>query len=103
MLLLLLSRFHFNFVDNRGNSAKIIYSNEESERYSYFFKGSEDTDAPVLVASTTDDVSQSELMMVESEIKKSTQVRKHYNKIITQTIKTEETQNEEGKGWEYNF
>ena len=42
-------------------------------------------------------------MMVENEIKKSTQVRKHYNKIITQTIKTEETQNEEGKGWEYNF
>ena len=68
-----------------------------------FLKGRKETDAPAFVASATDDVSQSELMMVENEIKKSTQVRKHYNKIITQTIKTEETQNEEGKGWEYNF
>ena len=44
-----------------------------------FLKGWKETDALALVASATDDVSQSELMMVENEIKKSTQVRKHYN------------------------
>ena len=68
-----------------------------------FLKGWKETDALALVASATDDVSQSELMMVENEIKKSTQVRKHQNKIITQTIKREKTENEEGKGWEDNF
>ena len=52
-----------------------------------FLKGQKETNAPVLVAS--DDVSQSELMMVENEIKKSTQVRKHYNKIAPGTIKRE--------------
>ena len=35
-----------------------------------FLKGRKETDAPALVASVTDDVSQSELMMVENEIKK---------------------------------
>ena len=54
-----------------------------------FLKGWKETDVPVLVASATDDVSQSELMMVENEIKKSTQVRKHYNKIVPETIKRE--------------
>ena len=54
-----------------------------------FLKGWKETDAPALVASATDDVSQSELMMVENEIKKSTQVRKHYNKIVPETIKRE--------------
>ena len=54
-----------------------------------FLKGRKETDAPALVASATDDVSQSELMMVENEIKKSTQVRKHYNKIAPGTIKRE--------------
>ena len=54
-----------------------------------FLKGRKETDAPALVASATDDVSQSELMMVENEIKKSTQVRKHYNKIVPETIKRE--------------
>ena len=54
-----------------------------------FLKGRKDTDAPALAASATDDVSQSELMMVENEIKKSTQVRKHYNKIVPETIKRE--------------
>ena len=34
-----------------------------------FLKGRKETDAPALVASATDDVSQSELMMVENEIK----------------------------------
>ena len=54
-----------------------------------FLKGWKETDALALVASATDDVSQSELMMVENEIKKSTQVRKHYNKIVPETIKRE--------------
>ena len=49
----------------------------------------EGDNAPALVASATDDVSQSELMMVENEIKKSTQVRKHYNKIVPEKIKRE--------------
>ena len=35
-----------------------------------FLKGRKETDAPALVASATDDVSQSELMMIENEIKK---------------------------------
>ena len=34
-----------------------------------FLKGRKETDAPALVASATDDVSQSELMMVENEMK----------------------------------
>ena len=54
-----------------------------------FLKGRKDTDAPALVASATDDVSQSELMMVENEIKKLTQIRKNYNKIVPGTIKKE--------------
>ena len=54
-----------------------------------FLKDRKETDAPTLVASATDDVSQSELMMVENEVKKSTQVRKHYNKIVPETIKRE--------------
>ena len=54
-----------------------------------FLKGRKETDAPALVASATDDVSQSELMMIENEIKKSTQVRKYYNKIVPETIKRE--------------
>ena len=54
-----------------------------------FLKGRKETDAPALVASATDDVSQSELMMVGNEIKKSTQVRKHYNKIVPETIRKE--------------
>ena len=44
-----------------------------------FLKGQKETDTPALVASATGDVSQSELMMVENDIKKPTQVRKHYN------------------------
>ena len=54
-----------------------------------FLKGRKETGAPALVASATDDVSQSELMMVENEIKRSPQVRKHYNKIVPETIKKE--------------
>ena len=54
-----------------------------------FLKGRKETDAPALIASATDDISQSKLMMVENEIKKSTQVRKHYNKIVPETIKIE--------------
>ena len=50
-------------------------------------KGWKETDAPALVDSATDDVSQLELMMVENKIKKSTKVRKHYNQIIPETIK----------------
>ena len=52
-----------------------------------FLKGRKETEA--LVASATEDVSQSELMMVENEIKNSTQVRKHYNKFVPETIKRE--------------
>ena len=52
-----------------------------------FLKGRKEADAPALVASATDDVSQSELMMIENEIKKSTRVRKYYNKIFPETIK----------------
>ena len=54
-----------------------------------FLKGRKETNIPALVASATDNVPQSKLMMVESEIKKSTQVRKHYNKIVPETIKIE--------------
>ena len=54
-----------------------------------FLKGRMETDAPAYVANATDDVSQSELMMVENEIKKSTQARKHYNKIIPEKIERE--------------
>ena len=52
-----------------------------------FLQGRNETDAPALVASGTDDVSQLELIMVENEIKKLTQVRKHYKKIVPETIK----------------
>ena len=52
-----------------------------------FLKGRKETDAPALVSSATDDVSKSELMMVENEIKKSIQVRKHYSEIVPETIK----------------
>ena len=54
-----------------------------------FLKGLKETDASAFIANATDDVSQSELMMVENEIKKSTQVSKHYNKIVPETIKRE--------------
>ena len=54
-----------------------------------FLKGWKETDAPALVASATDDVSQSELMVVENQMKKSAQVRKHYSKIVPETIKRE--------------
>ena len=54
-----------------------------------FLKGWKETDAPALVASATDDVSQSELKVVENQMKKSAQVRKHYSKIVPETIKRE--------------
>ena len=54
-----------------------------------FLKGWKETDAPALVASATDDVSQSELTMVQNEMKRSTQFRKHYSKIVPETIKRE--------------
>ena len=41
-----------------------------------FFNSPKEADTPALVASATDEVSQSELLIVENEIKKSTQVRK---------------------------
>ena len=47
-----------------------------------FLKGRKETDAPALVASATDDVSQSELMMVENEIK-------NQHKSVPETIKRE--------------
>ena len=53
-----------------------------------FRKGRKETDAPALIASAADDVSQSELMMVENDFL-STQVRKHYNKIVPETTKRE--------------
>ena len=46
-----------------------------------FLKGRKETDAPALVASATDDVSQSELVMVENEIKKSTQAESIITKL----------------------
>ena len=52
-----------------------------------FLRCWKEADAPALAASATDDVSQSELIMVENEIEESTQVRKHYNKIVPETIK----------------
>ena len=52
-----------------------------------FLKVWKETDAQALAASATDDVSQTELMMVENEIKKLTQVRRHYNKIVAETMK----------------
>ena len=54
-----------------------------------FLKGRKETDAPALVASAADNVSQSKLIMVEIEIKKSPQVRKHHHKIVPETIKRE--------------
>ena len=54
-----------------------------------FLKGWKETNAPALVGRVTDDVSQSKLVMVVNEIKKSTQVTKHYNKIVPETIKRE--------------
>ena len=41
-----------------------------------FFNSRKEADTPALVASATDEVSQSELLIVENEIKKSTQVKK---------------------------
>ena len=52
-----------------------------------FLKVWKETDAQALAASATDDVSQTELMMVENEIKKLTQVRRHYNKIAAETMR----------------
>ena len=40
-----------------------------------FFNSRKEADTPAYVASVTDDVSQSELLIVENEIKKSTQVK----------------------------
>ena len=40
-----------------------------------FFNSRKETDIPAFVASATDDVSQSEMLIVENEIKKSTQVK----------------------------
>ena len=40
------------------------------------FNSWKEADTPALVAGATDDMSQSELLIVENEIKKSTQVKK---------------------------
>ena len=40
-----------------------------------FFNSRKEADTPAFVASATDDVSQSEMLIVENEIKKSTQVK----------------------------
>ena len=44
-----------------------------------FFNSRKEADTPAYVASVTDDVSQSELLIVENEIKKSTQVNKTHH------------------------
>ena len=41
-----------------------------------FFSSRKEVDTPALVASATDDMSDSELLIVENKIKKSTQVKK---------------------------
>ena len=41
-----------------------------------FFSSRKEEDTPALVASATDDMSESELLIVENKIKKSTQVKK---------------------------
>ena len=41
-----------------------------------FFNSRKEADTPALVASATDDVSQSKLLIVENEIRKSTQIKK---------------------------
>ena len=54
-----------------------------------FFNNRKKSDTPALVASATDDVLQSELLIVENEIKKSTQVKKPRFINIPEKIKTE--------------
>ena len=44
-----------------------------------FFSSRKEVDTPALVASATDDMSDSELLIVENKIKKSTQVKKNHH------------------------
>ena len=54
-----------------------------------FFNSRKEADTPALVASATDDVSQSELLIVENETKKLTQVKKNRITNVPENIKTE--------------
>ena len=52
-----------------------------------FFKSQKSTDTPTLIASASDDVTLSEIITVEKEIKNSIQPRKYYNKNVPKKIK----------------
>ena len=53
------------------------------------FNSQKEVDTPALAASDTDDVSQSELLIVDNEIKKSTEVKKNRITNITEKSKAE--------------
>ena len=54
-----------------------------------FFNSRKKTDTPALVTSAIDDVSQSKLLIIENEIKKSTEVKKTCITNVPEKIKTE--------------
>ena len=54
-----------------------------------FFNSQKEVDTPALAASDTDDVPQSELLIVDNEIKKSTEVKKNRITNITEKSKAE--------------
>ena len=54
-----------------------------------FFNSQKEVDTPALAASDIDDVSQSELLIVDNEIKKSTEVKKNRITNITEKSKAE--------------
>ena len=54
-----------------------------------FFNNQKEEDTPALVASATDEVSQSELLIVENEIKKSNQLKNPRINKVPEKIKTE--------------
>ena len=54
-----------------------------------FFNSRKEADTPALAASATDEVSQSELLIVENEIKKPTQVKNKRISNVPENIKAE--------------
>ena len=70
------NRWESLFLQTKGVHEKKSTEDGKSERYTHFFNSRKEADTPALIASATDDVSQSELLIVENEMKKLTQVKK---------------------------
>ena len=83
------NRWESLFLQTKGVHEKKSTEDGKSERYTHFFNSRKEADTPALIASATDDVSQSELLIVENEMKKLTQVKKKRITNVPEKIETE--------------